>query len=172
MFEVLMLAILAVLVLFVVGFIRGQKPARSAPVPGTGPWHVVSRPLMNGTELRFYERLREALPELTVLAQVAMRAFLNAPGKDNPAWHKIKQKYCDFVVVDDAMQPVAVVEIDGPTHGQAAQRARDFDKDKALKAARVRVVRWPADRKPSGIELRNALLDNSEQGDPGRSSRP
>jgi hypothetical protein len=137
------LAVLAVLVRF-----RPKKPRRPL---------VRLRPLMTPNEREFFARLRRALPDYEVLAQVSMGALLdvNVPEGYPTLWHLRRQfamKIIDYVVCRrDSMQLVAIVELDDRTHD--GKRQQDAARDALLASAGIPTLRWDSRRKPSQREI-------------------
>lgn len=122
-------------------------------------WELQARDLMNSTEKKFFRRLEEALPDHTVLAQVALSQLFKRPAhqKGGGSWNKVDRKVLDFVICDADMKIVACVEIDGPTHRGKNQQQRDADKSAALAAAGYRLLRFSTDQLPTGQEIREAV---------------
>jgi very-short-patch-repair endonuclease len=125
-------------------------------------WSLTPKPVMNGTEKRFFWRLQEALPDHVILAQVALSQLVRQGGLHDPrVWNKIDRKVIDFLVCDSELRVIAAIEIDGPTHTGKTQRQRDADKNAALNAAGYRLLRISTDRLPSGDEIRSLVLQQA-----------
>ena len=85
-----------------------------------------------------YFRLREALPDHVILAQVAMSALITASSQATR--NRFDRKVVDFVVCNKAFEVVAVVELDDASHrGKEAAVDR---RDKLVQGAGYRAVRF------------------------------
>lgn len=119
--------------------------------PGTGSASqpVVSKRLLTENEWEFFGRLRRALPDHIVCAQVSMAAVLAAaPGLTRAVAttmrNRFDRKIVDFVVLDQAGATVALIELDDRTH----QAARDAARDALTAAAGLRTIRYQSRAKP------------------------
>lgn len=102
-------------------------------------------------EQMLYHRLVEALPDQLILAQVQVSQIVgirNGPGSQ--AWfNKISRKSVDFLVCLKDFTIVAAVELDDSTHERPERKKADADKDAALTAAGIHIVRIPAKALPT-----------------------
>lgn len=111
--------------------------------------------LLTQNEQEFFLRLKQALPEHHILAQVAMGSLLNpsVPRRD-PAYHRIRNKFAqkivDYVVLDDKLKVVALIELDDRTHVQE----KDEDRDAMTAAAGYKTIRYQSKVKPSIDRIR------------------
>jgi len=121
-------AVLAVVLTVLMARLRKEK-AREAP--------GARRPL-TAPEQKMYFRLRDALPDLVVLAQVSFGALLTARSKG--VRNTFSQKVADFVICDRAFNVVAVIELDDRSHDGRA--GADQARDALLEGAGYRVLRW------------------------------
>lgn len=83
-----------------------------------------------------------------------------AKGTEKPqTWrNKIDRKHADFVLCEaETMKPVAVVELDDASHGSDKAKARDAEKDRALGAAGLPLVRVRARQSYELAALREQL---------------
>lgn len=122
-----------------------------------GPWPYRRRKyLLSRAEFSFFRVLQSVAAEndWVVCPKVNLNDLLYlAKGTENRmAWlNKINRKHADFVLCDaQTMQPVMVVELDDKSHQSASAQKRDADKDRALAAAGLPIVRIPAAK---GYEL-------------------
>jgi len=83
-------------------------------------------------------KLREALPEHIILAQVAFSAFMTAQGYTTR--NLFNRKVADFVVLDRAFNIVAIVELDDSSH--KGKEKIDAERDALIREAGFRVVRY------------------------------
>lgn len=147
---------LLVLLAAVVAAARGGK----AKAAGFKPSYV-RRDAMTETELKFFRRLVDALPEAVVAPQVAMSALVDvspgqAQGKQgfiNRA--KFSQQRLDYVVFDRKVGGVVcVIELDDRTHDGVAQKAKDAQRDAILEGVGYAVLRFDARQMPTAAQLR------------------
>lgn len=146
---------------FVVLWFKRSKevqPGESTP----RVWAYKRKHFLGGTERQALARLREALPEHTIFAQVALSCVVEPAEKWGTASYRallnsVSQKSVDFVIVDTNFWAVAVIEVDGPTHRQPKQKTRDADKDTILAAAGIRIERWDASRLPTVDTIRQTF---------------
>jgi|SRR5690625_532402 len=132
--------------------------------------------LFSQAEARFFEALREAVPEFNVFGKVHLEDVITVqrslPRSEwQAARNRIKPRHLDFVLTDPASSwIVCVIELDDSSHqSKRAQRADDF-KDRALAAARVPVLRIRASSSYSVYELQRRVQEVAEL--PMRKDRP
>lgn len=92
-------------------------------------------------------KLREALPEHIILAQVAFSAFMTAQGYTTR--NLFNRKVADFVVLDRAFNIVAIVELDDSSH--KGKEKIDAERDALIQEAGFRVVRYK--RTPDLVQI-------------------
>jgi hypothetical protein len=115
--------------------------------------------LLTQNEQEFFVRLKQALPDHHVMAQVSMGALLNpsVPRRD-PLFHRIRnrfaQKIVDYVVLDDKFKVVTLIELDDRTHVQE----KDADRDAMTAAAGYRTIRYQSKAKPAVASIRFDVL--------------
>ena len=131
------------------------RPRRREPA-----FRVRARPLMTDNEIEFHARIEAAVPEFRVMAQVSMGALIEPDVKGGSGhWLSIRarfaQKVVDYVVVDDALQVIALIELDDRTH----VAARDAERDAISAAAGYRTLRYESRAKPESETLRRDLLE-------------
>lgn len=124
------------------------------------PFRVRARPLLTDNEIEFHHRLSAAVPECTVLAQVSMGALIEPDVKGGTGhWLSIRgrfaQKVVDYVVVDEALRVLALVELDDATH----DAARDAERDSITAQAGYVTLRYASRAKPDIATLRADLVD-------------
>jgi hypothetical protein len=117
-----------------------------------------SKPLMTENEKEFFNRLVEALPNHYVFSQVALGALLQPNVKgNNKKYYSVRgtfaQKIADYVVCDQSMSIIAIVELDDKTHSND----KDGKRDLMLEQAGYKVIRWNSKKKPSAVEIRDKI---------------
>jgi very-short-patch-repair endonuclease len=93
---------------------------------------------LSANEQAMFNRLKGALPQYTVLAQVSFGALLTA--RLTATRNTFDRKIADFVVCDPAFQVLAVIELDDASHKKKGER--DARRDAMLTAAGYRVLRY------------------------------
>jgi len=121
------------------------------------------RHLLTERERELFERLREALPGYTVLAQVQVIQLLAFErGRWTRAiFNRMCQLSVDFVIVRPDTSIVAAVELDDATHDRADRRDADARKTHALQSAGIQLVRWNARSLPGVSAIAAALTSGA-----------
>ncbi|BCB01006.1 hypothetical protein ATCC19606_33410 [Acinetobacter baumannii] len=83
-------------------------------------------------------KLREALPEHIILAQVAFSAFMTAQGYTTR--NLFNRKVADFVVLDKSFNIIAIVELDDSSH--KGKEHTDAERDALINEAGFKVIRY------------------------------
>ncbi|MGK5062584.1 DUF2726 domain-containing protein [Janthinobacterium sp. LB3P112] len=94
--------------------------------------------VMTARERQMYHLLQTALPECTVLAQVAFSALVTAKGWANR--NRFDRKVADFVVCSQQLNVIAVVELDDRSH--AGRERHDKERDAMLRLAGYVTLRY------------------------------
>lgn len=117
------------------------------------------RPLLTAPEQILYLRLIDALPNYIVFAQVQLcRLFDIERGPQQQTWfNKTSQKSVDYVVCTKDFKTIAVIELDEKSHDAANRKKADADKDTALNAAGIKVIRWTVKNMPDRFEIARQL---------------
>lgn len=115
--------------------------------------------LLTENEKEFFGRLVQAFPDYHVFSQVAFGALLQPTvdygGRD---YYRIRgtfsQKIADFVVCDQSLFVLAIIELDDRTHNAE----KDAKRDAMLNQAGYKVVRWQSKNKPDVAAIRKAII--------------
>ncbi len=108
-----------------------------------------ARPLLNRSEFQVLLVLEDAARALgaghRVMAQTCYGEFLKLKSRErnddtNRAYRSINSKRADFVIIDPAGYPVAVVEYQGSGHYQGTAVLRDAVKKEACRSAGVALI--------------------------------
>ncbi|HBR90861.1 MAG TPA: hypothetical protein DEA77_03540 [Acinetobacter nosocomialis] len=67
-------------------------------------------------------RLKQSFPSCHVLAQVAFSALITS--NDYKVRSQFNRKVTDFVLLNDKMEVIAIIELDDPTHLEKAEEDR------------------------------------------------
>ncbi|WP_257571958.1 DUF2726 domain-containing protein [Janthinobacterium sp. UMAB-60] len=128
---IVLLAIAALILLFAMLAKRQTGKSRR-------PLRLQSKPVMTAREQQMYHLLQTALPECTVLAQVAFSALVTANGWANR--NRFDRKVADFVLCSQQLHVIAVIELDDSSH--AGRESQDKERDAMLRLAGYATLRY------------------------------
>ncbi|MBE3023642.1 DUF2726 domain-containing protein [Janthinobacterium sp. GW458P] len=126
------LIIIAALVLLYVMRAKRQTARSRAPL------RLHRKPVMTAREQQMYHLLQTALPECTVLAQVAFSALVTALGRTNR--NRFDRKVADFVLCSQQLNVIAIIELDDSSH--AGRERQDQERDAMLRLAGYVTLRY------------------------------
>lgn len=126
-------------------------------------WPFEPMPLMTDSEVLFFHKLQQALPEYRIFSQVQLSRIIEPTedtGKDRQFWfNRVCRQSVDFVLVDQDLQTVLLaIELDDWTHDSQARQRQDAKKDKALASAGIAIMRFHAEKMPSSQMIRQDIL--------------
>ena len=142
--------------IILVGLTKGTASAKQ-DIDSMAVWPYVPRELMTAPERELFVRLRQALPEYLIFSQVQLCRMIEVdPNEDKQAWfNRINRMSVDFVVcAPDGAKILAAIELDDSSHERADRLKADVKKDKALKSAGIRMIRWPVRGMPTSQQIR------------------
>lgn len=124
--------------------------------------------LLSPPELTFYNALKQLLsPKLLLIVKVNLADLLYIPNKSDPQGtfrNKICQKHIDFVLCDaETLKPRLAIELDGPSHKRKSAQRSDHNKNNALKAAGLPLLRVPQNHSYDRTELKQAIRQTLSQ---------
>lgn len=149
---------------------KRQLPVKSLeldPKPVRGDeldiWPFAPMPIMTDTEVVFFHRLKNALPEYHIFVQVQLSRVITGnsdQASERSFWfNRICRQSVDYVIVaNDAQTTLVAIELDDWTHSSKSRQKADDKKDKALGSAGIPIVRFHAERMPSADMLRYELI--------------
>ncbi|HJV69396.1 DUF2726 domain-containing protein [Ideonella sp.] len=167
--QLLIWLVLAVLVVVAPALVWWQRRQRVASGAGAlrvaeardtvADWPPTLTRVLSVTERQAYQLLRQAVPELMVLAQVPLSRFIRVPTRYSYGeWlGRVGQLSVDLLVCDQTAAIVAVIEI-RPAQESERSRQRHLRMTRVLKAAGVRVLVWPEGDLPTPQAVRETLL--------------
>jgi hypothetical protein len=122
--------------------------------------------LLTANEVEFFHRLRQALPDYHVFPQVSMGALMSpASGVSRqeylPVRNRFAAKIVDFVVTDDELNPIALIELDDRTHSAE----KDARRDAMTGAAGYTTLRYQSRNKPAPDVIRRDLTRARKRSD-------
>ena len=140
---------------------RAKKPkaVRGDELP---IWPFERMPIMTDSEVLFFAKLQDAVPEYHIFSQVQLSRIIEPSeeaGRDRSFWfNRICRQSVDYVVVDrDAQTTLLVIELDDWTHESEARQRADDKKDKALASAGIPILRFHAERMPTKNVIRHDI---------------
>jgi very-short-patch-repair endonuclease len=107
-------------------------------------WPVYCKLPLTRPEQVLYFRLREALPEHVILAQVSMSRFIGVKRGHNfqSIFNRYNRMTVDYLICNKGMRIIAVVELDDASHVNRKREDDDRKKDEIVAAAGLRMIRW------------------------------
>ncbi|MEQ1088784.1 DUF2726 domain-containing protein [Acinetobacter seifertii] len=143
MFAIFGIFLIAIMILAILSVLKkGESKNRNAkrnPIKG--------KPIITMNEQPTFMKLKEALPEHIILAQVAFSAFMTAQGYATR--NLFNRKVADFVVLDKAFNIVAIVELDDSSH--KGKEKFDAERDALIHEAGFKVIRYK--RTPELVQI-------------------
>ena len=134
MFAIVGIFLIAIMILAILSILKkGESKNRNAkrnPIKG--------KRIITMNEQPTFMKLKEALPEHIILAQVAFSAFMTAQGYATR--NLFNRKVADFVVLDKAFNIVAIVELDDSSH--KGKEKFDAERDALIHEAGFKVIRY------------------------------
>jgi very-short-patch-repair endonuclease len=134
MFAIVGIFLIAMMILVILSVLKkGESKNRNAkrnPIKG--------KRIITMNEQPTFMKLKEALPEHIILAQVAFSAFMTAQGYATR--NLFNRKVADFVVLDKAFNIVAIVELDDSSH--KGKEKFDAERDAFIQEAGFKVIRY------------------------------
>lgn len=153
--------LVVVVLLLVAGIVMATLRKRQAGEGGNAPltWPVYAKRALSQPEQMLYHRLVRAFPDLVVLSQVALPAFLGVKkGGNFQAWYnRFGRLYADFVLCERDFRVVAVIELDDRSHDNPRRQDADARKAAALAAADIPLHRVNVNPLPNEEDLLQLL---------------
>lgn len=160
----------AFLVLIILPKVSKSRPANKEPDPqpvrgdDLAIWPFTPMPIMTDTEVIFFHKLQDALPEYHIFVQVQLSRIIECnsdeAGERSFWFNRICRQSVDYVITDiDGQTTLVAIELDDWTHSSSKSRQKaDDKKDKALASAGIAIVRFHAERMPSADMLRYEIM--------------
>lgn len=110
-------------------------------------------------ELVLFDRLKTALPDHMILAQVQLSRVIRVrPGRSERWLNRINRMSLDFLVCRGDSSVLAAIELDDGSHARPDRQVADAKKNKALAAAGLHLFRWRVRDIPGVDEIRKQVL--------------
>lgn len=153
--------IILVLAIVVIAFFVSRN-ASSKKVDDNQPWPFYAKKPLSQPEQILYFRLVQALPDHIILSQVQLSRLLGVKkGNNYQSWlNRINRMSADFVVCNKDSSIAAVIELDDSSHHSKDRQAADIKKDKALKSAEIKIIRWQVKSIPDISAIQAAIKPN------------
>ncbi len=123
-------------------------------------WPFYAKKPLSQPEQIIYHRLVSALPNHIVLAQVQLSRVLGVKkGFNFGKWNnRINRMSLDFLICQKDSSIIAAIELDDKTHNYESRKEADAKKDKALKSANIRIIRWNVKTMPNSAEIQKSII--------------
>lgn len=113
---------------------------------------ITGKKLLTERESQMFFRLKESVPEHIIFAQVSFNALMTAEGFYTR--NLFNRKMVDFVVLNQKLQVIAVIELDDSSHD--GREHIDAERDMMLIEAGYSILRY--NYIPNSSELRKQIL--------------
>ena len=148
----LVLVMVALAILAFLGLLLARRRRKPA-------FRVVRKALLTENEKEFFERLELAFPDHRIMTQVAMGALMAPDVRGGGADYlsirgRFAQKIVDYVVLDEALEVVALIELDDRTH----RLEKDAERDAMTAAAGYVTLRYHSRDKPQPQAIRAEMV--------------
>jgi hypothetical protein len=159
----IVLLLIAAAAIIIAAAVYFRKSDTSSSTMGAGDneaWPFFLRRPLSRPEQVLYFRLRNALPEHIVLAQVQLSRFLGVKrGHNFYAWNnRIDRLSADFLICSKDSSVVVAIELDDKSHEFEPRQRIDAKTEKALTSAGVRLSRWRTVSLPDEAAIRQEVL--------------
>ena len=153
----LVLLLFVLVVVAAAAFLVLKKRGASGGTDDSWPFYA-KRPLSQPEQV-LYHRLIATLPDHIVLAQVQVSRVLGVKkGFNFNEWNnRINRLSYDFVICAKDATVLAAIELDDSTHDAASRKEVDSKKDRATRAAGVRLIRWHVRSLPDQSTIQSAF---------------
>jgi len=155
--EVLWLALISIGVAVIIAVVIAKSTRGRATA--SAPWPFYVKQLLTQPEQVLFHRLRRALPDHIVLAQVQVSRVLGVQeGFNDYEWSNLVNRLSyDFVVCKKDGSVVLAIELDDSSHDAPSRQQTDARKDKAALDAGLRLIRWHVQFMPSEDDIRETF---------------
>lgn len=127
------------IVLLLTIILEKAKPKVSAQIADeSSKREYYSKPVITRFETKMFQRLKQALPDHHVLAQVAFSSLITSDYM--PTRNKFNRKVTDFVILNSHLDVVCIIELDDPSH--LGKEDEDAKRDAMLIQAGYQVIRY------------------------------
>jgi hypothetical protein len=125
-------------------------------------FEYISKLPLTRTEFLFYCKLRKALPDYIILAQVQMASFLTPKIRQYQKGHwqqkqQVLMKSVDFLVIDQNKNMTAI-ELQDWTHKRPDREKSDEFKRHVLKTAGIRLLEYHAEQQIRPEDIQRDLI--------------
>ncbi|MRW85264.1 DUF2726 domain-containing protein [Pseudoduganella sp. FT26W] len=128
-----------------------SSPKKSSKLKPLSHLKLQPRRPLTAREQQMYFRLTETLTDCAVFPQMPLAALLTT--SDRQDRNRFDRKIADFLVCTKTLTPIAVIELDDPSHNNKA--AQDADRDAMLRNAGYQTIRYRD--YPTPIQLRQDI---------------
>ncbi|AZI14246.1 DUF2726 domain-containing protein [Avibacterium paragallinarum] len=129
----ILIACLVALALFLIAVFRQRKPR-----PLDGRLYKRTR-LMNHSEQRLFQKLKMAFPDYYIFPQIPFSCIATPKQYNQKLFWKINQKRVDFLLCNQQLEALLIIELDGPIH--KSKKQSDKERDKFFKCIGLNTLR-------------------------------
>lgn len=112
--------------------------------------------IMTKTEIQFFEILKQTLNEYYIFTQVCTSAILKATSRNHSNFLKAKNTYnrtfIDFVICDENLEIIALIELDDKTHDN--KKEKDTIRDYITAKAGYKTIRFDCRKMPNANDIK------------------
>ncbi|PIE46928.1 MAG: hypothetical protein CSA42_05840 [Gammaproteobacteria bacterium] len=160
------LALIGLIIFLWIIIKRFSKPKKSKKITKKDDipvWPYQTMPLMTDSEVLFFLKLKQALPEFYIFSQVQLSRIIEPnelAENDRSFWfNRVCRQSLDYVLVDEDLQTVLLaIELDDWTHDSIQRQNQDAKKSKALASAGIPIIRFHSEKLPSPKMIRADIL--------------
>ncbi len=167
--QLIILTIFFIVIIVILIFFRkrAKKPSPPSPSPPSTKYKVGYKRIENiftASERKFFAHLKKAVgKEFYIFAKVRVADVMlpqdtEKKGHWRGAFNRVACKHFDYVLCDMALNIVAAIELDDPSHERADRVERDRFIEWACKSAGVPLVRIKTAQSYDVKALRRAIL--------------
>lgn len=151
--------IFIIFIIIIVLIVSKKLPIKDLPQIDEA-WPFYSKTPLTKVEQVLYHRLVDALPSKIILSQVQLSRFLSVKkGHNFASWlNRINRMSIDYLICETDFSIIAAIELDDSSHSRQDRVKADDKKNKALHAARIKLIRWDVNNKPDVQRIQKDVL--------------
>jgi very-short-patch-repair endonuclease len=154
----IVLALIAVLLKEVIrGTKKNLKDKKNEADEENASYQYYAKNVMSPVEQKLYHRLRRALPNRVVLAQVGLSRVIETKDWQYAARNAISPMSLDFVICGPDSSVIAAIELDDSSHNRKKNMENDAKKNAALESAGIRLIRWHVKNMPDVETIKKTI---------------
>lgn len=151
--------IVIVVFLIIVGLLKvANFPLEKQNKSSLNPDEYRPRDVLTETEKKFFKNLVQGIPNtMTVFAQVPFSCIVQTRNRqDSTAFRKINQKRVDFIILDENLKSLCIVELDDWTHKNKKQQ--DDERDDLFSKNGLPTIRFNVKDNNNADQIKERLI--------------